>query len=103
MNGTLSILVGEGDEHDEQHQGCGNEPVRVSCVIDVLKVNLTRFIDLIDELGVKVPCNNGDARFEIHDMAYGGTRGTKGFNEGDGSSRNKKNIGQIKGQTDQTG
>jgi hypothetical protein len=103
MNGSLSVLVGEGDEHNEQHERCGNEPVGVSCIINVLEVDLSWLIDLINELGVKVSRDDGDARFEIHDVAYRWTRGTKSFDKGDGSRSKKKDIGQVKGQSDQTG
>lgn len=103
MNGSFSILVGERDEHNEQHQRCSNEPVRITCRIDVLEVDLSWFIDFIDELGVKVSRDDGDARFEIHDMSNSWTRGTKGFNEGNRSRSKKQDIGQVKGQTDQTG
>ena len=103
MYGALSILVGEGDEHHEQHKRRGNKPVGVSCSIDVLEVNVAWLIDFINELGVKVSCNDGDARFKVHDMSHGGTRGTECFDEGNGSRGNQEDIGQVKGQTDQTG
>jgi len=89
MNGPIRRLVGEGNEYNEQHKRCGNEPVGVACIIDIFEVNDTRFVDLINKLRVKVSRDNGDARFKIHDMAYRWARGTKGFNEGDGSCRKK--------------
>ena len=79
MNGPTSWFVGERDEYDEQHERCGDEPVGVACRIDVLEVNLTWLVDLIDELRVKVSRDNGDACFDVHDMTHGGTRGTKGL------------------------
>ena len=103
MNGSFSILVGEGDKHNEQHQRCSNEPVRITCRIDVLEVDLSWLIDFIDELGVKISRDDGDACFDVHDVAYCWTRSTKGFDKGDGSRGKKQDVGQIKSQMDQPG
>jgi len=39
---------------------------------------------VVCENGIKIPSNEGNGGFHVHDVAYDGVVGSQGFNEGDG-------------------
>lgn len=97
MHGVFARGIRQTHHEYENHERRGNEPIVVAHLVDFQVVqDAVGQIDLLDELGIKVSRDNGNAGFEIHDVSDGRVGRAERLDERDGTGRNEEDVGDVK-------
>ena len=101
MDGVPARGIRQTHHEHENHEGRGDEPVVVAHLVDFQVIQDTvGQIDFLDELGVEVSRDNGDACFQIHDVSDGRVGRAERLDERDGTGRNEENIRNVERHAD---